>query len=102
MAELKKVNVLTVCGAGVVSSTLIADKMKEDLRKHGYDVHAVETNPGGVRSSLAGGNFDFIANVSPLPGTYDIPVINAVGYFTGFDDETFIDEVLETLKKLGK
>lgn len=102
MSNNKRINVLTVCGAGVVSSTMIADKMKDDLKEYGYDVHAVETNPGGVRASLQGGDFDFIAYVSPISGDFDIPIINAVGYFTGFGEEEFITEVLDTLKKMGK
>ncbi len=102
MGQMKRINVLTVCGAGVVSSTMIADKMKDDLKNYGYDVHAVETNPGGVRSSLQGGQYDFIAYVSPIQGDYEIPTLSAIGYFTGFGEEEFIEEVLSTLKKLGK
>lgn len=102
MTQLKRVNVLTVCGAGVVSSTLIADKMKKDLREYGYDVRATETNPGGVRSSLASGSYDFIAYVTPISGDFDIPTINASGYFTGFGDEEFIGQVLKTLENKGR
>lgn len=99
---MKQINVLTVCGAGVVSSTMIANKMREDLKKYGYDVRATETNPGGVRSSLQGGDYDFIAYVTPISGDFDIPTINAAGYFTGFGDDEFIEGVLKTLKALGK
>lgn len=99
---MTQIDVLTVCGAGVVSSTMIAEKMKVALKEYGYDVHAVETNTGGVQDSLSGGHFDFIAYVSPVTGEYDIPVINAIGFFTGFGEEEFIKEVLDVLKKIGK
>ena len=48
---------------------------------------------------MVAGDFDLIAYTSPIPGEYDIPVINAVGFLTGFGEEEFIDEVLEVLKK---
>lgn len=99
---MKRVKILTVCGAGVVSSTMIAEKLKEDLSQHGYSVEAVETNPGGVAGSLLSGGFDLIANVTPMQGDFDIPVVDAMGYFTGFDEESFIEKVVEVLDKKYK
>jgi PTS system galactitol-specific IIB component len=99
---MKTIKILTVCGSGTVSSSMIAEKLKDQLGEHGYKVTTVEVNPGGVRSALLGGGFDFIAYTSPIQGEFEIPAINAVGFLTGFGEEEFIEEALEALKKMGK
>lgn len=99
---MTNIKILSVCGSGVVSSSMIAEKMKDRLKENGYRVSTVEVNPGGVENALNGETFDFIAYTSPIHGKFDIPTINAVGFLTGFGEEEFIEEVLNTLKKLGK
>lgn len=94
---LKKIKVLTVCGSGTVSSSMLSEKLKESLKEHGFKVTTVETNPGGVSGALVAGGFDFIAYTSPIPGKYSIPVLNAVGFLTGFGEEEFIEQVLQVM-----
>ena len=96
---MKRVKILTVCGSGTVSSSMLSEKLKDTLDEYGYKVITEEVNPGGVSGAMVAGDFDLIAYTSPIPGEYDIPVINAVGFLTGFGEEEFIDEVLEVLKK---
>lgn len=98
----KTVRVLSVCGSGTVSSTMIAVKMKERFEELGYRLETNEVNPAGVKPALMSGEYDFIAYTSPVEDDVDIPKINAVGFMTGFDEETFMKEALEVLDKLGK
>ena len=93
----KNIKVLTVCGSGTVSSAMLSEKLKDALSEYGYKVATVEVNPGGVSGALVAGGFDFIAYMSPVQGKYDIPVLNAVGFLTGFGEEEFIEEVLKCL-----
>jgi Phosphotransferase system, galactitol-specific IIB component len=99
---MKDIKVLTVCGSGTVTSSMLSEKLKEVFKPYGYRIKTVETNPGGVSGELVAGGFDFIAYSSPIPGTYDIPVLNAVGFLTGFGEDEFVEKVLELLKQLGK
>ncbi|WP_422444808.1 PTS fructose transporter subunit IIB [Thermoanaerobacterium sp. DL9XJH110] len=99
---MKTVKILTVCGSGTVSSSMIATKLKEVLGGKGYNVITTEVNPGGVESALSTGDYDFIAYTSPIHGNIDIPAINAVGFLTGFGEEEFLEEVFKVLKNLGK
>ena len=96
------VRVLTVCGSGTVSSTMVATKMEDRFRDMGYHFEATEVNPAGVRPALMSGSYDFIAYTSPIGDGADIPAINAVGFMTGFGEEEFMEQAMEVLRKSGK
>lgn len=98
----KTVRVLSVCGSGTVSSTMIAVKMQERFEELGYRFEATEVNPGGVNMALMSGQYDFIAYTSPVSDDIDIPKINAVSFMTGFAEDEFMDEALKILDELGK
>ena len=98
----KTVRVLSVCGSGTVSSTIIAVKMQERFEALGYRFEATEVNPGGVKMALMSGQYDFIAYTSPVEEEVDIPKINAVNFMTGFAEDEFMEEALRVLDELGK
>ncbi|MBC2016234.1 PTS sugar transporter subunit IIB [Listeria welshimeri] len=97
---MKKIKVISVCGSGTVTSSMIAGKVKDVLADNGFRATTVEVNPGSVEQELSSGNWDIIVHTSPLRGKYDIPTINAVGFLTGMDEEGFIEELLETANGL--
>lgn len=97
---MKNINVISVCGSGTVTSSMVAEKVKDILEVNGFKAKTVEVNPGGVDGQLSSGKWDIIVHTSPLKGTYELPCINAVGLLTGLDEEGFIEELLETVKRL--
>ena len=96
---MKKVKILTVCGSGTVSSSMLSEKLKDTLSKYGYEVYTEEVSLSGVSDAVLSKKFDLIAYTSPVKGNYNTPVVNAVGFLTGFTEEEFIEEVLDILKK---
>ncbi|MTD37515.1 PTS fructose transporter subunit IIB [Erwinia sp. CPCC 100877] len=98
---MKKINVISVCGSGTVTSTMVANKVKDFLEENGYQAQTVEVNPGGVEGQLASGNWDIIVHTSPLKSSYEIPTINSVGLLTGMGEEEFFEELLETAKQIS-
>lgn len=97
----KNISVISVCGSGTVTSSMVAGKVKDFLDDHGYRAKTVEVNPGGVDGELASGKWDLIVHTSPLKGKYDIPTINSVGLLTGMGEEEFFEELLETAQKVS-
>lgn len=95
-------NVLTVCGSGTVSSTMVTEKLKEALAEKGYKVNATEVKPTEVAGYVERGGFDFIAYTTPIQGQFDIPAINAVGFLTGLDEEGFLEEVFRVIDEINK
>ncbi|ERK28979.1 MULTISPECIES: PTS sugar transporter subunit IIB [Clostridium] len=100
---MKKFSVLSVCGSGTVTSSMIAEKLKDELEERGIYITTKEARPTEAYNLVSGGGFDFITHTSPLPeADYGIPTINAVGFLTGFGEEEFLDEVMAVIEKLSK
>ena len=97
---MRPLKVLTVCGSGVVSSSMVSMKLKEALEEHGYKIKTIEVNPGGVEAATSQEKIDFIAFTSPIHGAISIPAINAVGFLTGFGEEEFIEKALAVIKEI--
>lgn len=102
---MARYNVLAVCGSGTVTSSMVANSLKDTL-KDDYNISGVttrEANPSEALQLAQSGNFDFIINTSPLPkGDYGIPAVNATGLLTGFGEEEFFEEVMEVINNLDK
>ncbi len=96
-APLKRISIVTVCGSGVVTSSMVAVKLREQLMEHGFDARVVETNPGGLDSLVMGNHFDLIACISPVNKDYGIPKVDAKGMIAA-NDEQVIEDCLKILK----
>ncbi len=97
---MRTVKILSVCGSGTVSSAMLTSKLKDLLEENGYRLDSTEISPGGVSLAMSAGKYDLIVYTSPVPGEYDIPVLNATGYLVGLNEEEFIEEFLEHVKAL--
>ncbi|HWQ78937.1 MAG TPA: hypothetical protein VN381_08970 [Anaerovoracaceae bacterium] len=95
---MKKAKILCVCGSGVVSSSMIAAKLKEKLKERGYDVDTYETSPPSVETALSTGTFDIIACISPVIGEFGVPKVNAVGMLTGISEDQVIEDCIKILE----
>lgn len=97
------VNILSVCGSGTVTSSMVAAKLKDKLGARGYAVNTTEARPTEAMNLAQSGRFDILTHTSPLPkGDYGMPVINAFACVIGIGEDKFIDEVVEALKSVGK
>jgi len=97
------VNILSVCGSGTVTSSMVATKLKEKLKDRGYSVTTTEARPTEALNLAQSGRFDVITHTSPLPsGDYGIPTINAFACLIGMGEDQFFDEVVAALKAAGK
>lgn len=64
---MKSVNILSICGSGTVTSSMVAAKLKDRLSEHGYQVSATEAKPTEALNLAQSKRFDIIAHTSPLP-----------------------------------
>ncbi len=97
-----KIKILSICGSGVVTSSMIANKLKELFREHNYDVQTVEANPSELEGYCMREKFDLIAYSSPIHDSCGIPALNAMGLITGMGEEEFMEEALAHLKAADK
>ncbi|OOM75690.1 PTS sugar transporter subunit IIB [Clostridium sp. BL-8] len=100
---MKYVNVLSVCGSGTVTSSMVAGKVKETLKEKGISVSTTEARPTEALNLAESGRFDLIVYTSPLPaGDYKIPTINAFACLTGMGEDKFFEDLLKTVDELNK
>lgn len=96
----RKLTVLAVCGSGVVSSSMIAQKIKDILETLGVDSEVIGLLPTSVQGYVERGGIDFVVTTSPIPGTIDVPVIKGVALLTGFGEDAVIEEITRTAKEI--
>lgn len=100
---MKQVSILSVCGSGTVTSTMVASKLKDRLKEKGVAVATTEARPTEALQLAQSGRFDLIAFTSPLPaGDYGIPAVNAMACLTGVGEDAFFDEIETVIDSLGK
>lgn len=98
---MKQVNILSVCGSGTVTSSMVAGKLKEKLKENDIIATTTEARPTEALNLAKSGRFDLIVHTSPLPdGDYGLPTINAFACLTGIGEADFFDEVISTINKL--
>ncbi len=100
---MSAVNILSVCGSGTVTSSMVAMKLKDKLGDRGYSVTTTEARPTEAMNLAKSGRFDILTHTSPLPdGDYGIPVVNAFACIIGMGEDKFFDDVEVALKSVGK
>jgi galactitol PTS system EIIB component len=94
----RTLTILAVCGSGVVSSSMIQQKLKDILDPMGVNANVIGLLPQSVESYVERGGIDFVVSTSPIPGKINVPVIKGVALLTGFGE----DECIEEIKKVAK
>ena len=56
------VNILSVCGSGTVTSSMVAAKLKEKLGERGYSVSTTEARPTEALNLATSGRFDILTS----------------------------------------
>ncbi|KHD84488.1 PTS sugar transporter subunit IIB [Bacillus ginsengihumi] len=100
---MKTFKILSVCGSGTVTSSMVAQKLKEEMEVRGIRVTTNEGKPTEALSFAQSGAYDLITHTSPLPkADYGIPTISSISCLTGIGEEEFFDEVEAVLRSLAK
>lgn len=93
-----KKKVFTVCGSGVATSVMCAEKIKSYCADNGIDVEVTPISFG----QLSGGNVeaDLIVSVnSKVEQTGDIRVISGISLLTGIGQAQTLQQIADILKK---
>ncbi len=92
---VKKVAV--ICGASVVTSTLIADKLKQLFKENNIKAKIV-TGMSKDAAELIPGS-DLIVHTALLSNFYGVPAVNGMSFLTRVGLEKAISRILEILGK---
>lgn len=99
---MKSCTVVTVCGSGVVTSSMIALKIKEQLKDRGWDATMYEASPVSMASVIAGKDIDVMVCASPVTEDFGIPKVKGIGMVTGMGEEKVMNEIVAVLEEKYK
>lgn len=91
-------NIITVCGSGAVSSTMVSMKIKDMLEEEGIEANITEVMATGLDSLVVSGEWDMIVHTCQIEDKYNIPLINGVGLLTGMETEEIKEKILEIIE----
>jgi len=91
----KKLNILTVCGSGVVTCSMFDQRIREHLSSLDVDLTINGTLPTSVESLVNRGDVDFVVSTTKLPGKIDVPVIMGVSLLSGFGEDETLEEIMK-------
>jgi PTS system galactitol-specific IIB component len=92
----KKLNILTVCGSGVVSCSMFDGRIRELLQSLDVDLSIIGTLPPSVETLVNRGDVDFVVSTSKIPGEIKVPVIDGVALLSGFGEDECLEKIKQT------
>ncbi len=90
--------VLTACGVGFASSTIIAERLRALFEREGLTdkVRILQCTMNEIPGYLD--SVDCVITSSMVRGEYPIPVLNGVAFISGIGMEALENQVLDILK----
>lgn len=100
---MKEISILSICGSGAVTSSIVAAKLKDKLHEKGCRASATEAKPTEALHYAQSKRFDILVHTSPLPkGDYGIPCVNAFACITGIGEEQFFEDFFKAVESINK
>lgn len=97
MSATPRKRIIVACGSGVASSTLVANRLKDLLPKHGMRNIQVDVVDFKMAKTHAQ-NADLFVNISPYGDTkYGCPVVSGIPFMTGFNMDKSVEEIKKIL-----
>jgi PTS system galactitol-specific IIB component len=93
LGERKRV--LIVCGTGIATSTVVAQKVKEYCEAQGFEVTVDQAK---VMETLRGvDGYDLVVSTTQLPSGVSTPSVNGLPFLTGVGVEQALEEIRQKL-----
>jgi len=92
-------NILVVCGTSVATSTVVSEKLKDELPARGIETGTLtKAKATEAPSKARSGNYDIVVATTSLnEDQFDIPVITTQAFMTGIGEDDVLDEIAEKL-----
>lgn len=100
---MKKFRILSVCGTGVATSTVAAEKCRELLKERGLSVEVIECKAAEVPSKIDTFMPDVIVHTTPVSdsNTKGLKKFLAIPFLTGIGMDALADNIAVYLKSIG-
>jgi galactitol PTS system EIIB component len=93
---MAKKNIITVCGAGVATSSIVMLKIQELAADHGLDISITKCQASEFESKLKTQHLDLVVSTTRLPDL-GVPVMDGKPFLTGIGVEGITQKMVQIL-----
>jgi galactitol-specific phosphotransferase system IIB component len=94
--------IVVACGAGINTSTIAEDSIKERVAKEGFsDVEVKRILMADIEGFLARSDLIMVVSMMKIFRTFDVPVFQGMPFLIGSKQEraALLDKIVEAIKK---
>lgn len=94
--------IVVACGAGINTSTIAEDSIKERVAKEGFsDVEVKRILMADIEGFLARTDLIMVVSMMKIFRTFDVPVFQGMPFLIGSKQErdALLDKIVEAIKK---
>ncbi len=94
--------IVVACGAGINTSTIAEDSIKERVAKEGFaDVEVKRILMADIEGYLARTDLIMVVSMMKIFRTFDVPVFQGMPFLIGSKQEkdVLLDKIVEAIKK---
>jgi len=92
------ITVLAVCASSLSVSSLLISKIKESLSPLGIEVRVIHLAPRVVEGYLRENPVDLIVTTHPIPGKFEVPMINGTPLLSGCQQAREMEVILQAAR----
>lgn len=96
------IRMLVVCGSGVATSTVVAERVKALAADQGWDLQVSLCRATDVTATAGTFNPDLVVATTAISADLGVPTIKAMSLVTGIGEDQTIAEIDETLRGLAE
>ncbi len=97
---MKNKKVLSVCGTGGVTSSVVTRRVKEIAEENNIEVDITNSNAFSIKSHLDSEKYDLIVSATRVKSPDEnVPVVNCMSFLIGENEEETIKKILDVLLK---
>jgi len=93
--------ILVACGTAIATATVVAEKLKEGLKKYGIEAETTKCKAAEINFYLSMRKPDVIVHTTPVPPT-DIPSFPGHAFLTGIGEEELLEKIAKTILSMKK
>jgi PTS system galactitol-specific IIB component len=88
--------ILVVCGAGIATSTIVVNKVRNELASRGFrNIYIKQVSIAELAGVIGG--YDLLIQITGDPANVNIPVVSGVPFLTGRGKEDLLEEIIKLL-----
>lgn len=89
--------ILVACGAGVCTSTVALQKLKDRMEERGLSNQVTYGQCAVADLAVTAPNYDLVITTSQVSEDYGVPVIFGLAFITSIGIDSLMDQIIETL-----